>query len=367
LKESWFIPLQPSGGVKAVVRTVLRAIYPKMTKPPALREWRYPRTYRTIFARKPRNIFQADVMILKPLWNHIFHEFYIHTKYRPKNFALVCIDVFSRYVWAVAMDDQEDKSTAEAIIKAFHHMGIPQIFQGDKKITDAFKKHLKFVYPNVSLFTTKPHETNKNAIVERVIRTLKNDLLKYLYIHEFPEIREKLVGEEYVYEDTTSEVLQEICNMRNNTIHRTIREKPIDVFLGLAPNRQIITKKKYPQFSEKDLVLIKPIRIRGDIPKKIFGFNYDIYIIMTKDGDKYQVRSLYNFIKNIKLRKTQEDKEQREIENYWFKPYEIRKLSPPQALAHLNSPLTKAYVYRIHEDPDATEIMRQYILKHYSS
>jgi hypothetical protein len=167
-----------------------------------------------------------------------------------------------------SVDDQEEKTTADAIIKVFHHMGTPQIFQGDKKIIDAFKKHIKFDYPSVSSFTTKPNETNKNAIVERVIRTLKNDLLKYLYVHKFPEIREKLVGEEYVYEDTTSEVLQEICHRRNNTIHRTIREKPIDVFLGRAPNRQIIAKKKYPQFNIKDLVLIKPVRIRGDIPKK---------------------------------------------------------------------------------------------------
>jgi transposase InsO family protein len=364
LKESWFIPLQPFGGVKAVVRTVLPAIYPKIMttkKPLALREWRYPRTYRTIFARKPRDIFQADVMVLKPLWNHIFPEFYIHTKYRPKDFALVCIDVFSRYVWAVAMDDEDAKTTADAIIKIFQHMGTPQIFQGDKKITDAFKKHIKFDYPNVSSFTTKPNETNKNAIVERVIRTLKNDLLKYLYYHEFPEIREKLVGEEYVYEDTTSEVLQEICRRRNNTFHRTIREKPIDVFLGRAPNRQIVVRKKYPQFDIKDIVLIKPIRFRGDIPKKIFGLNYDIYIIVAKDGDKYQVRSLYNLIHKKKLPKGKEYEEQRQIEKYWFKPYEIRKLSPQEALAHLNSPLTQAYVYRIHEDPEAVNDMRKYI------
>jgi transposase InsO family protein len=237
-------------------------------KPPALREWRYPRTYRTVFAHKPGDIFQADVMVLKPLWEHIFHEFYIHTKYRPKDFALVCIDVFSRYVWAVAMDNEDTKTTAAAIIQVFNHMGTPIIFQGDKKIINSFKKHLKSHYPKVFPFVTKPYETNKNAIVERVIRTLKNDILKYLYVREFPEIRGKFVGEEYVEDDTTSEVLQEICNMRNNTIHRTIREKPIDVFFGRAPNRQIIARKKYPQFNKKDLVLIKPIRIRGDIPKK---------------------------------------------------------------------------------------------------
>jgi hypothetical protein len=316
--------------------------------PPALREWRYPKIYRTIFAKKPHDIFQADVMVLKPLWNHIFHEYYIHTKYRPKDFALVCIDVFSRYVWAVAIDKEDTKAIADAIAQVFRHMGIPVFFQGDKKIIDAFKKHLKGLYPNVMPFVTKPHETNKNAIVERVIRTLKNDLLKYLYVHEFPEIRGKFVGDEYVEDDTTSEVLQEICRRRNNSIHRTIREKPIDVFFYRATNRQIIARKTYPQFHEHDLVFIKPIRIRGDIPKKIFGFNYDIYIIVAKDGDKYQVRSLYFFILNKPVPK--EYRELRQIENYWFKPYEIRRITPQQALAHLHSPLTQAYLYRIYED-----------------
>jgi hypothetical protein len=82
---------------------------------------------------------------------------------------------------------------------------------------------------------------------------------------------------------------------------------------------------------------------------------------VEKDGDKYQVRSLYNFIHNKKLPKTKEYEEQRDIESHWFKPYEIRKLSIQEALAHLNSPLTKAYVYRIHEDPEAVNDMRKYI------
>jgi hypothetical protein len=82
---------------------------------------------------------------------------------------------------------------------------------------------------------------------------------------------------------------------------------------------------------------------------------------VAKDGDKYQVRSLYNFIHNIILPKTKKYKEQRDIEEHWFKPYEIRRFTPQQALAHLNSPLTQAYVYRIHGDPDAIKDMRNYI------
>jgi hypothetical protein len=298
-------------------------------------------------------------MVLKPLWSHIFHDFDIYTKYRSKDYALVCIDVFSRYVWAVAMDKEDSKSTATAINKIFTHMGVPRILQGDQKIAKSFKKYLYSRYPKVFLFETKPYETNKNAIVERVIRTLKNDILKYLYVRGFPEIRGKFVGEEYVEDDTTSEVLEEICNTRNNTIHRTIREKPIDVFFGRAPNRQIITRKKYPQFNKDDLVLIKPIRIRGEIGVKIFGFEYDIYIIVSKEGDKYKVKSLYNFIHGIK----EHDKERKRKEDYWYKPYELRKITPQQALAHLNSPLVQAYLYKVYENPDVIKDMRIYLLK----
>jgi hypothetical protein len=179
-----------------------------------------------------------------------------------------------------------------------YSQGNTKYFPRREKIIDAFKKYLYHRYPHVKIVPTKPHETNKNAIVERVIRTLKNDLIKYLYVREFPEIRGKFVGEEYVEDDTTSEVLQEICNMRNNTIHRTIREKPIDVFNGRTLNRQIIVRKKYPQFNEKDLVFIKPLRERGAQGIKIFRHDYNIYIIDKKDLDKYRIKTLYNEIYN---------------------------------------------------------------------
>jgi hypothetical protein len=321
-----------------------------MTKPIALREWKYPRTYRTIFAREPRGIYQADVMELYPLWNSIFDEYQRYTKYRPKDFALVCIDIYSRYVWAVAMDKQDSASTAAAINQIFIHMGTPKIFQGDQKIVQSFQKYLYHRYPRIGLVATKPHETNKNAIVERVIRTLKNDLLQYLYVHPFPEISGKLVGEEYVEFDTTSEILQRICALRNNTFHRTIRQKPVDVFYGRALNRQIITKKKYLQINEQDLVFAKPLRECGALGIKIFRHDYDIYIITKKEFDKYRIKSLYNYIHNKNITKKR-----------WYKPYELRKITPQPALEHLNSSLVQAYPYQVYETPDAVEDMKKYI------
>jgi hypothetical protein len=127
---------------------VLLVIYPKIMsiknplKPLALREWKYPRTYRTIYAREPRGIFQMDVMELYPLWRRIFDEYEQNLLYRLKNYALVCIEVYSRYVWAVAMDKQDYPSIASAILKIFAHMERPKILQGDEKIIKAFEKYL---------------------------------------------------------------------------------------------------------------------------------------------------------------------------------------------------------------------------------
>jgi hypothetical protein len=280
-------------------------------------------------------------MILRPLWIHIFGKEEEYKKYGLKDYALVCIDIYSRYVWAVAMDKEDSASTAAAMLKIFYHMGKPEALQGDTKIIDYFQKELSPYFPDVVLMPSKPHETNKNAIVERAIRTIKNDLLKFLYFHGLPmkDIH-----------DITTGILQEVCTLRNNTLHRIIQEKPIDVFYGRELNRQIITKKKYPQLNQGDLVIAKPLRARGALGIKIFRFDYDIYIILLKEGDKYKLKSLYNFIheKNI-------------VKKRWYKPYELRKIAPRQALKHLNSPLVQAYLYQVYKTHDAVEDMKKYI------
>jgi hypothetical protein len=200
------------------------------------------------------------------------------------------------------MDKQDSPSTGAAMLKIFLHMGIPKILQGDQKIINYFQKELSPYFPGITLIASKPNETNKNAIVERVIRTLKNDLLRYLYVHPFPVISGRFVTEEYFELDTTTMVLQEVCTLRNRTFHRTIRQKPIDVFYGRAPNRQIIERKKYPQFNKGDLVMAKPMRERGALDIKTLHFDKDIYIIVTKDGDKYKLKSHTTLFAEKKIR-----------------------------------------------------------------
>jgi hypothetical protein len=320
-------------------------------KPLALQELRYTKTYRTVYAKEPRGIFQADVMELYPLWDRIYDEHEKNVLYRPKDYASVCIDIYSRYVWAEAIDKQDYPKIAGALLKIFYHMGKPKILQVDQKIIDAFRNQVSPFIKGVTLVASKPHETNKNAIVERVIRTLKNDLLRYLYYNPFPRITGRFIAEEYREVDTTTQVLQEVCTLRNSTIHRMIHQKPIDVFYGRAINQQIIVKKKYPQFEQGDLILIKPLRERGEILFKTFGFDYDIYIVLLKDGDKYKLKSLYNFVHEINKMKKR-----------WYRPYEIRKISPQEALKHLESPLVWQYINHLYqEDVDGIEEMKDYL------
>jgi hypothetical protein len=138
--------------------------------------------------------------------------------------------------------------------------------------------------------------------------------------------------------------LQHVCSLRKNTFHRTIKQKPFDVFYGRAVNRQIIQRKTYPQFRVGQPVLIKPLRKRGDISIKPFRFDYDIYVIAVKDGDKYQVKSLYNHIHH-----------EGEPKKQWYKPYELRPMTYGEAYNHLNSPLVQQFLIHVYGTPNVIE------------
>ena len=82
--------------------------------------------------------------------------------------------------------------------------------KGSEFYNTHFKKWLK--NNNIELYST--HNEGKSVAAERFIRTLKNKIYKYM-----TSISKN------VYIDT----LDDIVNEYNNTYHRTIKMKPIDV------------------------------------------------------------------------------------------------------------------------------------------
>jgi hypothetical protein len=126
-------------------------------------------------------------------------------------YLLTVIDTFSKYAWAVPLMDK----SADSIIKAFEPIlketkpDLLQVDQGSEFYNSKFKTLLK-------KYKTKMFSTNsdkKASIVERFNRTLKMKMGK-------------------LFDATNSfryvDALDDLLFNYNNTVHRTIKMKPVD-------------------------------------------------------------------------------------------------------------------------------------------
>ena len=82
--------------------------------------------------------------------------------------------------------------------------------KGGEFYNNSFKKWLKD--NNVEIYST--HNEGKSVVAERFIRTLKNKIYKYMTS---------------VSKNVYIDKLDDIVNEYNNTYHRTIKMKPVDV------------------------------------------------------------------------------------------------------------------------------------------
>ena len=109
------------------------------------------------------------------------------------------------------------------------------------------------------------YNEGKSAVAERFIRTLKNKIFKHMTA---------------ISKNVYFDVLDDIVNKYNNTVHRTIKVKPIDVtadsyaeqnensnkkdpkfkvsdHVGISKQKNIFSKGYAPNWSEKFLLLVK--------------------------------------------------------------------------------------------------------------
>lgn len=171
------------------------------------------------------------------------------------------IDTFSKYVWLVAMKNKQAVSVVKALKKIFNRTTRRPIrVQGDKGrefinnwLQSFFKKH--------DIIFNSPKNEVKCSIAERVIRTLKSRIFKYLYYKN-----------SYRYIDA----LQSICNSYNNSYHKTIRMAPsavnasnvLEVYQNIRNKREFIPNKR-PKCKVNDYVRIskhKDVFDKGYVP-----------------------------------------------------------------------------------------------------
>jgi hypothetical protein len=223
------------------------------------------------------------MMHLYPLWDLVFNEQEM-INYRIKNYALVCVDVYSRYVKARSMDYKYGQLITLTMSSIISDMGKPQIISADNEIINALKAH-KHLYPNldgVRLYDTTPHELNKNAIVERMIRTLKQYLVNILMTYSIKQLYQKYVKLQLpmIFVDY---LLEFACEINNTRMHRVIKAVPKLVFDELDTNKQEINHEYYNLYKPGTIV-VRAQEGKGAFSNRIFNLELEPYVITDNRG-----------------------------------------------------------------------------------
>ena len=136
------------------------------------------------------------------------------SKYKKGNNYLLCaIELFSKYAWVVPLKDKKGISIVNTFQKIISEGRKPNkiwVDQGSKFYNNSFKDFLKT--DNIEVYST--YNEGKSVAAERFIRTLKNKIFKYMTA---------------ISKNIYFDVLDDIVNKYNNTVHRTIKMRPIDV------------------------------------------------------------------------------------------------------------------------------------------
>ena len=186
---------------------------------------------RKVYSRFRDNIWGADLadMQLISKFNKGFR------------FLLCVIDIFSKYAWVVSLKDKKGASIVDAFQKILNQSRRKPnkiwVDKGSEFYNNSFKKWLKD--NGIEMYSI--HNEGKAFVAERFIKTLKNKIYKYMTSVS------KIV---YINK------LDDIVNEYNNTYHRTIKMKPVDVEDNTYIDFEKEVNDKDPKFKVGDYVRI---------------------------------------------------------------------------------------------------------------
>lgn len=226
------------------------------------RQHRRPRRFPTIVANFPRDCYQMDIMV---------YDRYEINQYK---YVLVVIDVYSRYVTAVALTNMREETLLDKIRSIFTSMGTPQNLNCDQQFVSAQLRRF-FNEQGVTVYASEVDELYKNAIVERFNRTLALMLQRWRV-----SVREK----------RWYQVLPLLIDNYNNTFHRTIKATPNQVWnLEKGNNQEVVTVRS--RLSVSDQVRTRTVKkslTKGDTLR----YSQDLYAIVDKQGARFVLRNL---------------------------------------------------------------------------
>ena len=178
-------------------------------------------------------------------------------------YLLCAIDLFSKYAWVILIKDKKGTSIVNAFKKIISEgQRKPNKIwadQGSEFYNQPCKDFLKI--NNIEMYST--YNEGKSAVAERFIRTLKNKIFKHMTT---------------ISKNVYIDVLNDIVNRYNNTVHKTVKMKPIDVRNDSYAEYNEDFNKKGPQFKVNDHVRIskyKNIFAEGYVP----NWSEEVFIV----------------------------------------------------------------------------------------
>ena len=146
------------------------------------------------------------------IWGADLADMQLISKFNKRfRFLLCVIDIFSKYAWVVPLKDKKGISIVNANkIWVDRKPNKIWVDKGSEFYNNSFKKWLKD--NDIEMYSV--HNEGKSVVAERFIRTLKNKICKYMTA---------------ISKNGYINKLDDIVNEYNNTYHRTIKMKPVDV------------------------------------------------------------------------------------------------------------------------------------------
>ena len=197
-------------------------------------------------------------------------------------FLLCVIDIFSKYAWVIPLKDKKGISIVNAfqIILKESNRKPNKIWvdKGSEFYNSSFKKWLKG--NDIEMYST--NNEGKSVIAERFMKTLKNEIYKYM-----------TAISKNVYIDKLDDIVKE----SNNTYHTTIKMKPVDVKDNMYIDFKKEISNKDPKFKVGDYVRISKYK---NIFAKGYMSNWSEQIFTIK---KVKIEVENCFLGSVKLTK----------------------------------------------------------------
>ena len=153
---------------------------------------------------------------------------------------MCAIDAFSKYAWVVPLKDKKESSLVnvfQKIISEKKQTNKIWVDQGSEFWNNLFKKFLKI--NSIEVYST--HNEGKSVVAERLITRLKSKIFKHMAA---------------ISKNLYFNVLDDIIDKYKNTVHRTIKMKPIDVMPDSCADYNEDSHEKDPKFNVGDRVRI---------------------------------------------------------------------------------------------------------------